>query len=44
MIDSGTMPSFWEGKVWREFDDVAHVLSAYEARRSRAGKFLSIAA
>jgi len=44
MIDSGTMPSFWEGELWREtrvFDDVAHVLSAYETRRSREGEVLN---
>ena len=44
MIDSGTMPSFWEGELWREtrvFDDVAHVLSAYETRRSRDGEVLN---
>jgi len=43
MIDSGELPSFWEAEVWREtrqFDDVAHVLSAYETRRSRGGEFL----
>jgi hypothetical protein len=41
MIDSGELPSFWEAELWREtriFDDVAHVLSAYEARRSRGGE------
>ena len=41
MIDSGELPSFWEAEIWREtrlFDDVAHVLSAYEARRSRGGE------
>jgi hypothetical protein len=44
MIDSGEMPSFWEGELWRdtrEFDDVAHVLSAYEARRARGGEVLN---
>jgi hypothetical protein len=38
MIDSGEMPSFWEGEIWREtrqFGDMAHVLSAYETRRTR---------
>jgi hypothetical protein len=43
MIDSGEMPSFWEAELWREtrlFDDVAHVLSAYESRRTRNGEFL----
>src|SRR5207244_9179496 len=40
MIDSGEMTSFWEGELWREtrlFGDVAHVLSAYETRRTRGG-------
>jgi ketosteroid isomerase-like protein len=40
MIDSGALPSFWEGEIWREtqrFGDVAHVLSAYEARPTRNG-------
>ena len=43
MIDSGTMTSFWEGEIWREtheFGDVAHVLSGYEAHRSRGGESL----
>lgn len=41
MIDSGAMPSFWEEEIWREtrqFGEVAHVLSAYETRRSRTGE------
>ena len=40
MIASGELPSFWEGEIWREteqFDDMAHVLSAYETRRSPDG-------
>ena len=44
MIDSGEMPSFWEGELWREtrqFDNVAHVLSAYETRRTRAGEVVN---
>ena len=44
MISSGEMPSFWEGEIWREtrlFDDVAHVLSAYETRRTRNGEILN---
>ncbi len=44
MIDSGEMPSFWEGELWRDtqqFGDVAHVLSAYETRRSRNGDVLN---
>lgn len=44
MIDSGEMPSFWEGEIWREtklFGEMAHVLSAYETRRSRGGELLN---
>jgi hypothetical protein len=44
MIDSGEMPSFWEGELWREtrqFNDMAHVLSAYETRRSRNGEVMN---
>ena len=44
MIDSGEMPSFWEGEIWREtrlFGDMAHVLSAYETRRTRNGPILN---
>ncbi len=44
MIDSGVMPSFWEGELWREtrqFGDMAHVLSAYETRRTQAGPLLN---
>lgn len=44
MIDSGAMPSFWEGELWRETHQVgelAHVLSAYETRRSRDGEVLN---
>ncbi len=44
MIDSGDMPSFWEGELWRDtqqFGDMAHVLSAYETRRSRGGEVLN---
>lgn len=40
MIDSGELPSFWEGEIWREthaFGEVAHVLSAYETRRTKNG-------
>jgi hypothetical protein len=40
MIDSGVLPSFWEGELWREthrFGEVAHVLSAYETRQTRHG-------
>jgi hypothetical protein len=40
-IDSGAMASFWEAEIWREtrqFGEVAHVLSAYEARHSRDGE------
>lgn len=44
MIASGEMPSFWEGEIWREtrlFGDMAHVLSAYETRRSRNGEVMN---
>src|SRR4051794_21568758 len=44
MIDSGAMPSFWEGELWRETflaGDMAHVLSAYETRRERAGGMIT---
>lgn len=44
MIASGEMPSFWEGEIWREtrmFGDVAHVLSAYETRRTRKGEMIN---
>jgi hypothetical protein len=44
MIDSGEMPSFWEGELWREthtFGDVAHVLSAYETRRHKTAPTLN---
>ena len=44
MIDSGELPSFWEGEIWREtrmYGEVAHVLSAYETRRSRNGEYLN---
>ena len=44
MIDSGEMLSFWEGELWREtreFGDMAHVLSAYETRRTRSGPLLN---
>jgi len=41
---AGGMTSFWEGELWREthlFGEVAHVLSAYETRRSREGEVLN---
>ncbi len=44
MIDSGELATFWEGELWREtrlFGDMAHVLSAYETRRSRNGELLN---
>ena len=44
MIDSGALPSFWEGELWRqtfECGDVAHVLSAYEMRTSRNGELIA---
>lgn len=43
MIDSGELPSFWEAEIWREtrqYDDVVHMLSAYDTRRRRGGEFL----
>ena len=43
MIDSGELTSFWEAELWREtrlFEDVAHVLSAYDSRRGRNGELL----
>ena len=44
MIASGALPSFWEGETareTREFADIAHVLSTYEMRESRGGKFVA---
>src|SRR5207302_3618170 len=44
MIAAGELPSFWEGEIWREtrlFGDMAHVLSAYETRRTRGGEILN---
>jgi hypothetical protein len=44
MIESGALTSFWEGELWREtklFGEMAHVLSAYETRRSRGGELLN---
>lgn len=44
MIDSGVLPSFWEAEIWREthlFGEVAHVLSAYETRRTREGDLIN---
>jgi hypothetical protein len=44
MINSGAMPGFWEGEIWRDtqqFGEIAHVLSAYETRRSRDGEVLN---
>ena len=44
MIDSSVLPSFWEGEIWREthqFANVAHVLSAYETRWTRAGDVIN---
>jgi len=41
MIDSGAMPSFWEAEIWRDtfqIGNMAHLLSAYEARRERGGE------
>ena len=44
MIASGELSSFWEGEIWREkrlFGDMAHVLSAYETRRTRDGEVMN---
>ena len=44
MIDQGEMPSFWEGEIWRQsnvFGDMAHVLSAYETKRTREGEVIN---
>jgi len=44
MISTGELSSFWEGEIWREtrlFGDMAHVLSAYETRRTRGGELLN---
>ena len=44
MIREGELPSFWEGEIWREtrlFGDMAHVLSAYETRRTRDGEIIN---
>lgn len=44
MIDSGDLPSFWEGEIWREtrlFLDMAHVLSAYETRWTKSGPLIN---
>ena len=45
MIDSGEMPSLWEGEIWRDTfrlgDDMAHVLSGYETRRTRGGEYIA---
>lgn len=44
MIASGELPSFWEAELWREtrqFGEMAHVLSAYETRRSRNGECMN---
>jgi hypothetical protein len=44
MIDSGVLPSFWEGEIWREthlFGDIAQVLSAYETRWTRSGDVIN---
>ena len=40
MISIGEWPSLWEGELWRDariFGELAHVLSAYETRRTRNG-------
>lgn len=44
MIAQGELPSFWEGEIWREsrvFGDMAHVLSAYETRRTPEGDVIN---
>ncbi|MGZ4810508.1 MAG: hypothetical protein ACXV7D_14385, partial [Thermoanaerobaculia bacterium] len=44
MIKSGTMTSFWEGELWRDtfvLGNMAHVLSAYETRRTRHGEVMN---
>ena len=44
MIATGELPSFWEGEIWREtrlFGDMAHVLSAYETRRTPEGEVIN---
>ncbi|HEX9160414.1 MAG TPA: hypothetical protein VF980_01805 [Thermoanaerobaculia bacterium] len=44
MIASGDLPAFWEGELWRTthvFHDMAHVLSAYETRRTRTGPVIN---
>lgn len=43
MMASGALPSFWEGELSREvreFTDIAHALSIYEARSSRGADVL----
>jgi hypothetical protein len=44
MIAGGELPSFWEGEIWREtrqFGEMAHVLSAYETRRTRSSPVIN---
>ncbi|MGZ7039825.1 MAG: hypothetical protein ACXVH7_04315 [Thermoanaerobaculia bacterium] len=44
MIKSGTMTSFWEGELWRDtfiLGNMAHVLSAYETRRTRHSEVMN---
>ena len=44
MIAAGQLPSFWEGEIWREarvFGDMAHVLSAYETKRTPDGEVIN---
>src|SRR3982750_2658985 len=44
MIDSGVLPSFWEAEIWRDtflLGNMAHVLSAYEARHQRGGEIIN---
>ena len=44
MIASGELPSFWEGEIWREtriFGEMAHVLSAYETRKTQSAPVIN---
>jgi hypothetical protein len=44
MIGGGELTSFWEAEIWREervFGDMAHVLSAYETKRTADGPVMN---
>ena len=44
MIAQNELPSFWEAEIWREsrvFGDMAHVLSAYETKRTPDGPVIN---